>query len=175
MLTGWTSTKVRVIKIDMAKENAAMQAEADAEARATRLHRRFHDNHACTALFRRCVMARHRKITESDVLQAWQDAGVQASLVRGPEPYASRAAEAWLSRFLAGGPQPAKEVYAKADANGHTEITVQRAKKALGILSRKSRGRGGTWVWAFPPKAKPSARGVLPGNRHRPPVGCPRR
>ena len=81
-------------------------------------------------------------------------AGLPVFQTLGVEPYASRAAEAWLSRFLCAGPQPAKEVYAKADANGHTKITIQRAKKALGILSRKSRGRGGAWVWTWPPKAK---------------------
>ena len=68
---------------------------------------------------------------------------------RGPMPDARRDAEAWLTDFLAAGPQPAKEVYAKAGEDGHTKDTIRRAKAALGVEATKA-GFQGAWVWVLP-------------------------
>ena len=53
-----------------------------------------------------------------------------------------------LSEFLGEGGKPASEVIKTGKAKGFSERTMDRAKKALGISSRKE-GNGG-WIWELP-------------------------
>jgi hypothetical protein len=52
----------------------------------------------------------------------------------------------WLRAVLAGGPLPEPQVEERAKAAGHSWATVRRAKKKLGIPSKKNDFDGG-WVW----------------------------
>lgn len=53
------------------------------------------------------------------------------------------------SEQLANGEKPAKEVTEAAEAEGISQVTLQRAKKALGIQTWKS-GMHGGWMWKLP-------------------------
>jgi putative DNA primase/helicase len=55
----------------------------------------------------------------------------------------------FLSDLLSSGPLPQKEVEAAAEKNGVTYITLKRAKKKIGIISRKD-GMSGAWFWSLP-------------------------
>jgi hypothetical protein len=64
-------------------------------------------------------------------------------------------AMAFLERELAGGPKPAREIVSLARAAGHTESTVRRAGKALGIRPRKAAAvANGPWMWGLREKLK---------------------
>ena len=56
-------------------------------------------------------------------------------------------AKEFLEDILADGGKPAKAVYADAKVNDFTERTIDRAKKELGIMSKKT---GTTWTWELP-------------------------
>lgn len=56
-------------------------------------------------------------------------------------------AEAWLTAYLRVGPRPAKEGYEAAASMGIAVRTLMRAKKALGIHSKKE---GEIWYWHTP-------------------------
>jgi hypothetical protein len=58
-------------------------------------------------------------------------------------------AKAFLQAFLADGPALANDVMSQARKLGIAERTLQRAKTALGVASRKLQGiaGGGAWVW----------------------------
>lgn len=59
---------------------------------------------------------------------------------------ALKEAKDWLRDYLRGGVMAkAKQVYKDAQADGHSARTIERAKKALGIRSRKD-GQG-SWGW----------------------------
>jgi len=68
---------------------------------------------------------------------------------RGPDPEARQDAEVWLLDFLSAGPRTAQEIFAAARAEGHTRVTVKRAKAAAGIVSFKQ-DFDGPWVWMLP-------------------------
>ena len=53
---------------------------------------------------------------------------------------------------LADGPKAAKAMFASADEAGFARETIKRAKRRLGIESRKLAYDGG-WVWAWPEPA----------------------
>ena len=57
----------------------------------------------------------------------------------------------FLVVVLADRPEYAREVYAKASAEGHSRRTLERAKDRLGVRSEHTRGFGlGTyWVWSL--------------------------
>ncbi|WP_423378725.1 AAA family ATPase [Burkholderia sp. LMG 32019] len=57
-------------------------------------------------------------------------------------------AEYFLRDMLANGPLPAKRIFAEANNAGFSQITIKRAKKALGVESRKE-GMEGVWKWAL--------------------------
>lgn len=60
-------------------------------------------------------------------------------------------AKAWLTLHLSGGPVEVKELMADARAEGYAEITVRRAKDALGVCVAKEKGQmGGPWKWSLP-------------------------
>lgn len=68
---------------------------------------------------------------------------------RGPDPEARQDAEAWLLDFLSAGPRTAQEIFMAARAEGHTRVTVKRAKATAGIQSVKQ-DFDGPWVWMLP-------------------------
>lgn len=55
---------------------------------------------------------------------------------------------AWLKRLLdERGPTPATVVYAEGAAAGFSRDRLMRAKRRLGIRSRREGGRRGYWIW----------------------------
>lgn len=69
-------------------------------------------------------------------------------------------AKAFLLEVLGGGPVPVKEVLAEAAKASISKRTVERAKAALAVASkRRSAGNtgGGEWVWALPNTAENKA------------------
>jgi hypothetical protein len=57
----------------------------------------------------------------------------------------------FLRGELAAGPQPALQVMKAAAALGISLITLKRAKKDLGIVSRREGfGKDGRWLWVLP-------------------------
>lgn len=60
-------------------------------------------------------------------------------------------AKAFLASLLSDGPMPTKAVQAEARGAGYAWRTIERAKKALGIESRRDGfGRDGEWKWYLP-------------------------
>lgn len=57
----------------------------------------------------------------------------------------------WLRAALAQGPRPAREVQREAQADGIAERTLQRARKALGVVAERvgEVGKGQRWEWRF--------------------------
>jgi putative DNA primase/helicase len=60
-------------------------------------------------------------------------------------------AKGFLRAVLADGPLSAKQIKREADEAGHSQITLKRAKAALGVEAIKDGFRAG-WTWALPPK-----------------------
>jgi hypothetical protein len=57
----------------------------------------------------------------------------------------------WMKDFLAGSAKPAHDVLKAGRIAGFTDITLRRAKKALGVVSTKSGfGCEGKWAWSLP-------------------------
>ncbi|MCI0641704.1 MAG: hypothetical protein L0Y70_21725 [Gemmataceae bacterium] len=69
-------------------------------------------------------------------------------------------AQSFLQTALAAGPRPVTDLVRAARARGLSPRTLRRAKKALGIRSRRQRGQAGTtqWLWVPPDEsaAKPT-------------------
>ena len=58
----------------------------------------------------------------------------------------------FLKELLANGPVDAKDVREEADGFGHAWRTVERAKKEIGVLSRREGfGKQGKFWWELPP------------------------
>ena len=70
---------------------------------------------------------------------------------RSKGPSALIEAQVFLSDLLdkAGGEMPAKEIKAEAALANISEITLERAKTSLGVLSKRSK-KGGAWAWYLP-------------------------
>src|SRR5690606_18442826 len=67
---------------------------------------------------------------------------------RGPDPEAAEEAVAWLSEKLARGPRLSADLIAEAGADGISERTLFRAKKAIGAKASRH-GFGGPWSWSL--------------------------
>jgi putative DNA primase/helicase len=66
---------------------------------------------------------------------------------------AKREAKEFLLEHLRGGPANSDDLIEEAKQEGITIVTLRRAKKELGIKSRKQRGSAdGAWVWDLPPQ-----------------------
>ena len=81
-----------------------------------------------------------------------QSAITANELAAGPQRTARRdaevqKAEAWLRTYLRGGSRPAKEGYEATAAMGIATRTLMRAKKAIGVQSKKA---GELWYWHAP-------------------------
>ena len=83
------------------------------------------------------------RLDRDEVLGAGRERGQ-----RGPKPTARREAAGFLRVLLAGGPRPRAEIVELAEAAGISAATLERARKALGVLSQKARGeRHGGFLW----------------------------
>jgi putative DNA primase/helicase len=69
---------------------------------------------------------------------------------------AKREAREFLLERLEVGPMKAEDVIEEAKLDGIAKRTLDRAKKELGVKSRKTPSKfGGEWYWELPAKAKP--------------------
>lgn len=84
---------------------------------------------------------------------AWGQAveGTATELLAENEPDDGEGASAdkFLREMLAGGSLPQKDIEADCKGAGYSTSTVKRAKKRLGILSKKD-GMKGVWYWSLP-------------------------
>lgn len=87
-------------------------------------------------------------------------------------------AREFLADLLAGGPVTSKDVYAQAKAAGIAEITLKRAKRQMGIVS-KPQVFGGPVFWTFPSQSGSSTPspdhtfGMIPTGKNDPHWGQP--
>lgn len=77
---------------------------------------------------------------------------------RQEAPSALAVAEDFISAALKDGPQPRKQIEDAAQAGGISEASLRRAKKQLGVLSKKD--GAGAWLWSLPPVVMPDRRGT---------------
>lgn len=102
----------------------------------------------------------YRLVADGDVVRVqWEGvvdvtaAALLASHGTDDEAGGLAGAEAFLREMLAEGPAPSKDVFAQARQAGISEITVKRAKAALGAKAHKAGGRFGgdpSWYWELP-------------------------
>jgi len=62
-------------------------------------------------------------------------------------------AKEWLRKALEQGPVESIEIEQRASIAGHSERTLFRAKKELGIKSKRLRGAKRAWQWRLPDQA----------------------
>lgn len=79
---------------------------------------------------------------------------MQAEAAGGQSRYALREATEFLQEQLATGPGKVKEINEEAEANGITTATLRRAKRDLGVKSRKEKGVDAEWLWELQPAPK---------------------
>ena len=100
-------------------------------------------------------------ITGNPPLLAWErepidmraDEAVEAERTRrGPEPVALTEAVEWLRRQLADGPVRIDELKESAEKAGVSWRTANRARRELGIQSRKP--IRGAWQWSLPEESR---------------------
>jgi putative DNA primase/helicase len=89
----------------------------------------------------------HVEVTATEAMQGEAAGG-------GPSRYALREATEFLQERLATGAGKVKEITEEAEANGITTATLRRAKRDLGIKSRKEKGVDAEWFWELPAKRK---------------------
>jgi hypothetical protein len=78
----------------------------------------------------------------------------EAMAAGGQSAYAKREARELLLDRLEDGPVKADDILDEAKQNGIAKNTLCRAKKELGVKSRKEPGKiDGGWFWELPPKA----------------------
>jgi hypothetical protein len=83
----------------------------------------------------------HVELTANEVMQA----------AAGQSGYAKREAHDFLRERLEAGPVKADDLFEEAEQNGIAKKTLYRAKKDLGIKSRKEHGKTeGGWTWELP-------------------------
>jgi len=86
--------------------------------------------------------SRHVEITANEAMQA----------ADGRSGYAKREAREFLLERLEAGAVKADDIFEEAKQEGIAVTTLKRAKKELGIKSRKEHGRtDGPWFWGLPP------------------------
>lgn len=61
----------------------------------------------------------------------------------------------YLGDWLKPGPMLAKEVFENAKGAGLSDVTLKRAKKRLGIISKKDATKSGSWTWTLPAQPEP--------------------
>jgi putative DNA primase/helicase len=89
--------------------------------------------------------AQHVDLSANDLMQA----------AASGSAYAKTEAREFLRERLEAGPANADDLIAEAEQNGIAKKTLYRAKRELGIKSRKERGKlDGGWSWELPAKTK---------------------
>ena len=88
----------------------------------------------------RSVDRTHRSFLRREALDVQRDAGPVAALVLDR-----------LQERLRSGPVKADDLVEEAKQEGISFATLRRAKKELGIKSRKG-GFDGEWIWELPPR-----------------------
>ena|GEM_PF-3131823 len=73
-------------------------------------------------------------------------------------------AKDFLLTVLSNGPVASSQVNSEARSAAISDITLRRAKSALGVVSRKE-GMTAGWVWALPEGAHESPKMFIPGDR----------
>lgn len=69
----------------------------------------------------------------------------------------------WLRDVLSPGPMPATEVRAKAEADGISKRTLDRAKQKLGVqATREGYANEGRWMWVMPHSAPTTPKDAKP-------------
>jgi putative DNA primase/helicase len=94
----------------------------------------------------------HVELTANEAMQA----------ATGQSGYAGREARDFLLDRLEGGRQvKADDLFEEAEQNGISKVTLRRAKKKLGVKSRKTLGKfDGAWTWELPAEqAHPTPQG----------------
>lgn len=82
---------------------------------------------------------------------------------RGGGGSAQEEAEEWLRDTLFNGPRWAREVKAEAEADGIKSRTLDRAKKALGVITaREGYASDGRWMWSMPHSAPNQSKDAKP-------------
>ena len=84
--------------------------------------------------------------TAGEVLARCNGAGGQS---------AGNEAEQWLRDVLSGGPMPSKELRARAERDGMSWRTIERAKKRMGVEATKVGFGSGIWWWELPIDRQP--------------------
>lgn len=89
-----------------------------------------------------------------DVVVQWEPGTITTDadyLLSGPQNAEERSAVQdaadWLRSELVGDPVASKALFANARRDGHTDITLRRAKTAIGAKAKKESGK---WVWELP-------------------------
>jgi hypothetical protein len=90
---------------------------------------------------------------ENQHLTITADEALAASANEGEERGAVGEAMDFLQDILCTGPVSCKHINAGAKANGIKDRTLDRAKKRLGILTRKTGMKDG-WIWELPPEER---------------------
>jgi hypothetical protein len=91
-----------------------------------------------------------RVIWEQGDIERTADQALADLAAKRKGPSALDDAAAWLREFLSAGPKPQTEIVDHAVNSGlHTEITLRRAAKWIGVVSSKGGVKGG-WLWSLP-------------------------
>ena len=82
---------------------------------------------------------------------SWQAGLINAHDILDPKPKetAVNGAQDFLREFMENGPRLATEIFEAAAGNGYSNQSMQRAKKRLGLKTRKL-GMDGSWEWYNP-------------------------
>jgi hypothetical protein len=86
--------------------------------------------------------SQHVEVTATEAMQAAEGDG-SARAKR-------KEAEEFLRAKLASGPTPQAEIEEEAEANCISKATLRRAKKELGVQSKKGSAIGSGWFWELP-------------------------
>ncbi len=86
------------------------------------------------------------------------EAGVATGLTQreGPVAGAVGRAEAWLEQLLEDGPVQVADMERLREEAGHAKMTVERARKRLGVRARRLPGTPTRWGLFLPPAADPN-------------------
>jgi archaellum biogenesis ATPase FlaH len=75
---------------------------------------------------------------------------VMSGLESREEHSRRKEAEEWLRCELSDGPVPVRDVKSHSGPEGQCWPTVQRAAKSIGVVKKKTGGRGKGWEWSLP-------------------------
>src|SRR5207245_1955992 len=80
-----------------------------------------------------------------------------------------QAAQEFLAQTLAAGPVPARQILSQAAAELISEKTLRRAKRALGVSSKRAdhQHEGDQWLWSLPDPSSSSSTGAASSSSPR--------